>query len=75
MGIANIINLLNPALIVLGGGVAVKLWDPLLEAARPEIELRVFPSLKRAVQIVPAGLGEDSAVLGAAGLVHFDGWK
>lgn len=70
MGIASVINLLNPGLIVIGGGLAAGLWQPLLDAAWPEIELRAFPSLKEKVQIVPAGLGEDSAALGAAGIVH-----
>lgn len=70
MGIATIINLFNPALIVLGGGVALRLYEPLLEAARPEIELRAFSSLRDAVQIVPAGLGGDSAVLGAVALAR-----
>lgn len=70
MGLASIINLLNPALIVIGGGVAECLGKPLLEAAWPEIEKRVFPALRKTVQLISAELKANSAALGAAGLVH-----
>ncbi len=70
MGLASMINLLNPALIVIGGGVAESLGEPLLKAAWPEIEKRVFPALRKTIKLIPAELKENSAALGAAGLVH-----
>lgn len=70
MGLASVINLLNPARIVIGGGVAENLGEPLLEAAWPEIEKRVFPALCETVELIPAKLKGDSAVMGIVGLVH-----
>ena len=70
MGLAGVINLLNPALIVIGGGVAESLGEPLLKAAWPEVEQRAFPALCKPVQLVRAELKGNSQVLGAAGLVH-----
>lgn len=68
IGVANLINLFNPAMIVLGGGLVQS--GPLLFAAMErEVERRAFGHLRQAVKIVPAQLGERAGALGAVALV------
>ena len=67
-GIVNLLNLLNPAMIAVGGGVS-ELGDLLLDPAR---EIACTYSLRGKsdpVRIVKAALGNDAALLGAASLV------
>jgi glucokinase len=67
IGMANLINLLNPELIVIGGGVANawQLFEPHMHA---EVEQRAFPLPAGRVRIVPAQCGDDAGLLGAARL-------
>ena len=62
---ANLINTLNLEMIVLGGGVANAgrwLFDPAIEEARRRSYAETF----NACRIVPAKLGSDAGVIGAA---------
>lgn len=66
IGISSLINLLNPERIVLYGGMVAagdKLFVPVRETARR----LSFEVPARRAEIVPAALGEDSGVIGAAG--------
>lgn len=68
VAIGNLINLLNPSMVVVGGGTSRAdqfLMNPLREAAMA----RVLPALQERVQIVQTPLGEDSCPLGGAALV------
>jgi predicted NBD/HSP70 family sugar kinase len=68
LAIGNLINLLNPAMVVVGGGTSRAgnlLMQPLREAAMG----RALPALKERVQILLTPLGEDSCPLGGAALV------
>lgn len=65
VGMVNLVNIFNPEMIIVGGGMA-KMGDRLLNPARQVVMDRVFPLLAQAVCIVPAQLGEDAGVLGAA---------
>ncbi len=65
MGMVNLVNIFNPEMIIVGGGVA-KLGDLLLEPARQVVREKAFSISARAVRIVPAQLGDDVGVLGAA---------
>jgi glucokinase len=63
--IANLITLLNPARVILGGGVI--LGCPELEKlVRLAYAERVSRSAMEGVELVPAALGEDAGVVGAA---------
>lgn len=66
LAIGSIANLLNPQLFVIGGGVAYGAGDLLLEPAKKEAVLHVFPDFKQNLNIVPAALRERAGVLGAA---------
>ncbi len=64
-GLINLVNLFNPEIIIVGGGVA-KMGDLLLEPVRQVVRERAFRLLTQAVRIVPAQLGDDAGVFGAA---------
>jgi glucokinase-like ROK family protein len=68
LAIGNLVNLLNPSMVVVGGGTSqagTLLMAPLRESAMA----RALPSLRERVQIVQTPLGEDSCPLGGAALV------
>lgn len=67
MGIANIFNLLNPELILVGGGVS-RAGSILLKSAITEARSIVFPPLAPRLKVKRAVLGDDAALIGAAGL-------
>lgn len=70
-GLASLINLLNPEIIVIGGGVA-NAWPLFEKHMRAEIATRAFPLAAQRVKIVPASCGDDAGLLGAAWLA-FEG--
>ncbi|MFQ5874760.1 MAG: ROK family protein, partial [Dehalococcoidia bacterium] len=65
VGLANLINLFNPELIVIGGGLS-NMGDTLLGPAYRMAEERAFKEAYQAVRFVRAELGRNSGVLGAA---------
>ena len=65
---ANIAAVLNPAYIVLGGGVSAA-GEFLLEGVRKVFAANSFPQIKESTHLVLATLGNDAGVLGAASLV------
>ena len=67
IGMANLINLLNPEIIVIAGGV-VNGWALFEKEMRQQVAERAFPSLLERVKIVPAECGDNAGLLGAARL-------
>jgi glucokinase len=67
IGLANLINILNPEMIVIGGGV-VNGWDLFEKHMHQQVEERAFPLLAERVKIVRAKCGDDAGLLGAARL-------
>ena len=65
IGMANLVNLFNPQLIVIGGGLT-NIGDALFEPVRRAIDRHAFRAQARAVRVVRAELGDDVGVLGAA---------
>jgi glucokinase len=65
VGMVNLVNIFNPEMIIVGGGVA-KIGELLLEPARQVVRERAFKLPAGAVRIVSAQLGEDAGVFGAA---------
>ncbi|MBN1681672.1 MAG: ROK family protein [Anaerolineae bacterium] len=73
LGIANLLHLFNPQVIVVGGGVTKTgelLFAPMREAARQHV---LDPAYSEHVPIVPAALGGNVALIGAAALVSTQG--
>lgn len=65
IGIANLINIFNPQMIVIGGGVK-DAWDLFIGATREEIMRRAFQVLAERTEIAPSLLGDDAGMVGAA---------
>lgn len=65
VGLASLINIFNPELIVIGGGLA-NMGDMLLNPAYKEAQERAFKASYQAVRFARAELGGSSGVLGAA---------
>jgi glucokinase len=65
LGLASVINLLNPGRIVLGGGV-IESVDLLFDVAVENALREALPTPARSTEIVRAGLGDYSGVVGAA---------
>jgi glucokinase len=64
-GLANVVNIFNPERIILGGGVT-RAGPLLFEPLRDKVAARALPQLMKVVSIVPAMLGDDVGVYGAA---------
>jgi glucokinase len=71
VGIVNVVNVLNPEVVVVGGGV-IAAADLLLEPAREVVRRRALAPAGTTVRVVPARFGEESGMLGAA-LLALDG--
>lgn len=69
IGLAGFVNVFNPEVIAVGGGVA-EAGDMILSPARREVHLRARSPSRDLVQIEPATLGPESGVLGAAALAR-----
>ncbi len=69
-GIASMMHLFNPEIFVIGGGVSALgdlLFRPMREAARAHV---IDPAYYVHTPIVPAALGDDVAIIGAAALAR-----
>lgn len=66
LGIASIVNMLNPERVILCGGM-IAAGDVLFNPVRETVMKNAFEVPAKRCEIVPAGLGEDSGVFGCAG--------
>ena len=67
MGIGNILNILNPEVIVIGGGVALA-GDILFNPLKEKLKKYVLPVALEDLKIVPGVLGNEAGIKGAVGL-------
>jgi len=67
VAMANLVNIFNPEMIVIGGGVSAA-WDLFARQAREEVVKRAFPVPAKRCQIVRAECGDDAGLIGAAKL-------
>jgi glucokinase len=67
VGIASLVNVFNPEVVVVGGGL-VAAGELLLEPARAVVAERALVPTRDQVRIVGARFGAESGMLGAAGL-------
>jgi glucokinase len=69
--VASVANLLDLPLACVAGSVALGYGEPFFQAAQEELSARARLSFSRDARIVPAGLGKDGPVIGAAAV----GWR
>jgi glucokinase len=65
IGLANLVNLINPQMIIVGGGVS-KMGAMLLKPARKSMKEHAFKLPARTVRVVRPRLGMDAGLFGAA---------
>jgi glucokinase len=71
VGIANYVNIFNPEVVVVGGGV-IAAGELLVAPAREEMLVRALPPSRDEVRVVAASFGVEAGMIGAAALA-FDG--
>lgn len=71
IGLAGFVNVFNPEVVAVGGGVSGA-GDLILSAARREVRLRARSPSRDLAEIKTATLGPESGVLGAAALARDD---
>jgi glucokinase len=71
VGISSLVNVFNPQVVIIGGGVMAA-GDLLLEPARAEVATRALPPSRDEVRIVMAEFGIEAGMVGAAAMA-FDG--
>jgi glucokinase len=64
--VASVANLLDLSLAVVAGSVALGFGQPFFEAAQCEVRARAGLEFARGTRVVPAGLGRDGPLVGAA---------
>jgi len=65
LGMVNLVNIFNPEMIVVGGGVA-GMGEILLGPAREAVAERAFPVSAESVSVVASQLGSGAGIMGAA---------
>lgn len=66
IGAANLINVLNPQAVILGGGLIEALGSKMLPRIRKSAWQHVIGPTPERVNIIDCGLGDDAGILGAA---------
>ncbi|MFO8102490.1 MAG: ROK family protein [Dehalococcoidia bacterium] len=67
MAITSLIHLLDPEVVIIGGGVA-NAGDLILNPIRAAIEERIMPDFRGRARVVRSELGDDSGIMGAIAL-------
>jgi glucokinase len=67
--ITSLVNIFNPELVVIGGGV-IAAGELLLAPARAVVAERTLAFLHRGFRIVPARFGMEAGMVGAAALAY-----
>ena len=67
IGLAGIVNVLNPSLVLLGGRLTSS-YPYVRSTLEAELDRRVLRASRRLVRVLPTSLGDDAPLLGAAEL-------
>jgi len=70
VGVANLVNILNPEYMVIGGGVLQALEEEMLPAIVKSAREHIFPGADRGLKIIASRLGDDAGITGAAVLAR-----
>ena len=70
VAIAGVVNLLAPDVVVLGGGLVEAMPDLYVDEVRNAIDENAMKTFGKGLRVVPAQLGDDATVRGAAALAE-----
>jgi glucokinase len=70
IGAANLVNIFNPEVVVLGGGVLQALEDDIYPLIVESAKEYIFPGAERGLKFVASKLGDDAGITGAAVLAR-----
>jgi glucokinase len=70
IAVANLINILNPEVVVLGGGVMDQLEDEMMAIVIETARDYVMPGTMKGIEIVASKLGDDAGISGGAVLAR-----
>ena len=70
VGVANLINLLSPEVVVLGGGLMDALENEMMPIVVKIAREQSFPGADKGVRIIPSRLGDDAGITGGAVLAR-----
>ena len=68
IGISNVVHLLNPELVIVGGAT-MQAGSWILEPAKELVNRQILPSMAEKTRVVAGELSEDAGAIGAAALV------
>ncbi len=68
--VANLINILGPEVVVLGGGVIEALGEEMMPIIQKRVEELLLPGTFNGVRILASQLGDHAGISGAARLAH-----
>jgi predicted NBD/HSP70 family sugar kinase len=71
IGIASLVNVLNPELVVFGGALSLA-WEFLLPAVNEELQARALSWNREATRVVLARHGLDACIMGGVALVLYN---
>ena len=69
VAVSNVINVLSPEAVVLGGGLVEAMQALYLDEVKRAMKEHAMPFLRKGVRLVPAKLGDDAVAMGAAMLI------
>ncbi|HOJ33848.1 MAG TPA: ROK family protein [Candidatus Hydrogenedentes bacterium] len=69
IAVGNLINILSPEAVVLGGGLVEAMESLYLEEVKRAVKVHAMPFLRKGVRIEAARLGDDAVVRGAARMI------
>jgi glucokinase len=70
IAVSNIINLLNPEVIVIGGGLMDALENEMMPVVIETAREHAFPGTDKGIKILPSKLGDDAGITGGAVLAR-----
>ena len=70
IAVANLINVINPEVIVLGGGLMDALENEMMPMVIEAAREHAFPGTDKGVKILPSKLGDDAGITGGAVLAR-----
>ncbi|HAV63147.1 MAG TPA: ROK family protein [Verrucomicrobiales bacterium] len=65
IGLANVINLLNPEVIVVGGGLIEALENTMFDLIEKNARKFALPGVAKGIKIIPSKLGDKAGIYGA----------